>query len=214
VRSRALLLVAACSLLVVACNNPTYNRGTVERELHRDAGLTASQAKCLASRLEQTITKERLGARDLPTSFERDKTHAALVFSIIACSDAPYDRARIERDLERKAQLTPAQARCLVEGVERRIPPRQLASGDNLKPAALTNISAAIFDATVDCGGNALQLRRNTGLTRQQIACISRYNPPTPPGAPVNRRTAFVQCTATTTSTTTTTTTISSTSTS
>ena len=74
-----LLIVVGLALAAAACNNPTYSRNTVERDLRDQSGLTPTQAQCVTMRLEDTIGVERLGARDAPTTREREKLHAAPV---------------------------------------------------------------------------------------------------------------------------------------
>jgi hypothetical protein len=197
VKARAAVVVALTLVLVGgACNNPTYNRDTIEHDLERETKLTASQATCLAQRLEQTIGEQRLGARDLPTAHEREKLHAAVVFAIVACSGAPYDRARVVHALEREARMPSDQAPCLVREIERRVPPRRLAAPGNLANPARTTILSAIADATITCSDNpAHDLRNNVGLARTQAACVMRPNPPPANGAPLDRRAVFVKCT-------------------
>ena len=190
-------MVALTLLLVAAaCNNPTYDRDTIEHDLEHETDLTASQAACVARRLEQTIGEQRLGARDVPTAHEREKLHAAVVFAIVACSGPPYDRARIVRALERDAKIASERAPCLVREIERRVPSRRLAANGNLADPTRTTILSAIADATITCSNDpARDLRNNVGLTRTQAACVMRPNPPPANGAPLDRRTVFVRCT-------------------
>jgi hypothetical protein len=189
------LVALTLVLVATACNNPTYDRDAIEHDLEHETDLTASQAGCVARRLEQTIGEQRLGARDVPTAHEREKLHAAVVFAIVACSGSPYDRARIVRALERDAKIASEQAPCLVREIERRVPPRRLAANGNLADPTRTTILSAIADATIRCSNDpARDLRNNVGLTRTQAACVMRPNPPPANGAPLDRRTVFVRC--------------------
>jgi hypothetical protein len=146
------------ALLAVGCNNPDYDRDTVEQELRDDVGLSAKQAGCVAERLEETVGVRRLGARDEPTPLERDKLDAAVLYAIVACGDEPYDRAAVARELERALDFDRAEAQCLAREIERRP-----------QPATQETIVAA----TVGCDGGEAELRRNAGLTREQADCVA-----------------------------------------
>jgi hypothetical protein len=197
-----LLFVVGFALVAAACNNPTYSRNTVERDLRDESGLTPAQAECVAMRLEETIGVERLGARDEPTTREREKLHAALVFAALACGSQPYDPQAAARVLRDKARMPPAYADCLARefpnGVEGPLPDASVAwRGSHVRA-----LQVAILDATIECaqarGANvALEVRRNLGVSRQQSTCILASKAST-------SREAFVACTRSTPTTTTT----------
>jgi hypothetical protein len=186
------VVVVALALFAAACNNPSYNRSTVQRDLERDTGLSASQAECVTERLEATIGVRRLGARDEPTPLERDKTHAAVVYAILACSGSPFDSGSVAQALTAKAEVPAAEAECLVREVPKRIPEDELASAT----ANVNAVRGAVFDATLECGGSLDDARRSIGLTREEAKCVGQRQP-------VEARTVEV-CTSPTTTTTTT----------
>jgi hypothetical protein len=195
------LVVAGLALIAVACNNPTYSRDTIERALRNDSGLSAAQAECVARRLEDTIGVERLGARDEPTTREKEKLHAALVFAALACGPRPYDAAAAAKTLREKGRMPPTYADCIAREFGGR------AAADMPEPSVAWQATKArplqvfIAAATIECaqarGANeGLELRRNLGISRQQSACIL---------AAPHRAEAFTACTTTSTTTTTTT---------
>jgi hypothetical protein len=173
----ALLVVAGFT--ASACSNPTYSRSTVEHELENSAGLSHSQASCLAQRLEKTVGADVLGARTVPTPRLRNKAHAALVFAIVACSGAPYDRAKIEHSLQTAARTSAAHAACITAQAERAVGGDQLAASGNLAGTALTNVQNALILATLRCtpGGAKhakVPLQTEAGLTATQASCVLR----------------------------------------
>ncbi|MCU1426758.1 MAG: hypothetical protein JWL83_758, partial [Actinomycetia bacterium] len=172
---RALLIVAVLVLGLGGCNNPTYKRSTVEHDLVNDTGLSASQADCFAVGLERSIGVDRLSARTAPSARDREKAGAALIFAIVACSGAPYDRAKIERALQVQAKLSATFAKCLAEGVEKRVGSDQLAAKGNLSGTAQTKIEDAIVLATIACApptraAQIAELQRTAGLSAGQAA--------------------------------------------
>jgi hypothetical protein len=122
--------------------------------------------------LEQSFEVRRLGARDEPTPSERDKFRAALLYAILACSGAPYDRARVTSALEDELRMSQQDAVCLTREVEARVKPATLASDDNLTDDRVAEIRAAIIDATLACGGGSRAVRRNAGLTSEEAECV------------------------------------------
>jgi hypothetical protein len=202
-----LLLVVGHALIAAACNKPTYSRKTLERDLRDDSGLSATQAQCVAMRLESTIGTDRLGARDEPTTREQEKLHAALVFAALACGARPYDADAAAKVLRTKARVPATYADCLAREFGRRQADELPDPADAWQPKHVRALQVPILESTIDCanarGANtALEIRRNLGVSRQQSTCILAGASPAQ---------AFAGCT---TSTTTTTTTSASTSTS
>jgi hypothetical protein len=157
VRRRAVLGLVVCALFAYGCNNPDYDRETIEQELRDDVGLTAPQAACVAERLEDSVGVRRLGARDEPTPLERDKLDAAVLYAIVTCGDDPFDRAAAVRQLQRALELPAAEAQCLAREIERRA-----------QPATPETIASA----TLACDGREPELRRNVGLSRDEAGCV------------------------------------------
>jgi hypothetical protein len=164
-------ILLGCALLAAACNNTGYSRATVVEDLRAQTQLTDAQADCLSKRLEQVIDVRRLGARDEPTPFERVEFRAALLYAIVACSGAPYDRDRVATALNEELDIPFAESECITRAVEQRVKPDTLARDDNLSNARVAEIRAAIVEASLACGGEA-KVRRNVGLTRQQAECV------------------------------------------
>jgi hypothetical protein len=193
------LVTAVLVVALAACNNPDYSRSTVERDLTNDAGLTASQAHCLARGLEIAIGVRRLGSREAPNQSERDLAHAALVYAIVACSGSPFRAGRVARDLHTQAQLDAKEASCLVDGVAKRVGTDTLANDAavNLTAQNRAKMRVAIAAATIACGGNNATLRRTVGFDGEEAACALRAG---------QDLAAIKRCTVTTTTTTTTTT--------
>jgi hypothetical protein len=188
----AIVCVVGAGASATACAGTEYDRDAIEQDLRDDSGLSASQAHCLTRRLEDSIRVSRLGARDDPTSGERDKLHGALVFAIVACSGAPYDRDAVAPDLAETANLGRARADCLLASIETDVPPVELEASDNLDRERVQEVRAAIVDATLACGGRAREVRRNAGLTRKEAECVLADE-------------SFEACTTSTTTTSTTT---------
>jgi hypothetical protein len=154
---RAVLFLVVCAVFAYGCNNPDYDRDTVEQELRDDVGLTAPQAACVAEQLEEAVGVRRLGARDEPTPLEQDKLDAAVLYAIVACGDEPFDRGAVASELERALRLRAADAQCLAREIERR---------------AQTATSETIAAATLACDGGQAELRRNVGLSREEAECV------------------------------------------
>ncbi len=204
-RSRSLLIVVGLALVAAACSNPTYSRNSVERDLRDQSGLSADQARCVTRRLEDTIGVERLGARDDPTTREREKLRAALVFAALACGPRPYDADAAARVLRTKVRVPPSYADCLAREFATRaadvLPAPSVAWRNNEVRALQPPILASTIECARARGANvALELRRNLGISRLESQCVLDARTPAD---------AFASCTSTSTTTTTTTTTSS-----